>query len=344
MTKIIVTLGPSTCTIDKIKKIKSKGVDFVRVNMSHSSIEQLEEFISLAKEVDIPFIIDTEGSQIRSGNLDKDFHSYNEGDCIKIYNKEIIGNANQINLRPIEVVPQLKEGDILYVDFDTLVMKIKDIKNIDSGYVDAEIISSGKLGNNKGVIIDSRRNKSFKLPTLSNKDLEVIKVGLRENIKHIAASFMRSGDAVNEVRELTKNQMKIISKVECIDGLQNLDGVITNSDFILIDRGDLSKEIPIEKIPFSQKIILDRAKKMNTPVYVATNLLESMIENRKPTRAEVHDIVNTIVDGAYGLTLAAETAIGKNPIGCINMLNKIIKHTSLMNIEKRTPIILLMRV
>jgi ATP sulfurylase len=121
--------------------------------------------------------------------------------------------------------------------------------------------------------------------------------------------------------------MKIISKVECIDAIEHLDEIIQNSDYILIDRGDLSKEIPLEKIPLTQKIIISRARRHNVGVFVATNLLETMIEKRKPTRAEVQDVVNTILDGAYGLTLAAETAIGKNPMECVNMINKLILHT-----------------
>ena len=330
MTKIIVTLGPATKTYEKISMIKSKGVDFVRINMSHSSIDDLKYFIDLAKKNKIPFIIDTEGSQIRTGNLSTEFISYKENDKICIYNNEITGDRGKINLRPSQILDQLEEGDLLYIDFDTLVIRISDIKTIKDGYIEGTVISSGILGNNKGVVIDPRIEKKFTLPTLTQKDIEAINIGLKEHIGFVAASFIRSGEAVQEVRKISNNKMKIISKIECKDALENLDDIISESDYLLIDRGDLSKEIPIEKIPFTQKIILHRAKKANKGVYVATNLLESMITNRKPTRAEVHDIINTIVEGAYGLTLAAETAIGKYPIGCINMLNKIINHSNLV--------------
>jgi pyruvate kinase len=330
MTKIIVTLGPATNTLEKIQMIKSKGVDFVRTNMSHSSIDDLKFYIDLAKKADIPFIIDTEGSQVRTGSLKQDSIHYNENDKIKLYKKLIEGDSDGVSLRPWQILDQIQEGDILYIDFDTLVMRISDISTLKDGYISAVVISSGNLGKNKGVVIDPQMDRKFTLPTLTPKDIEAAKVGLAENIEHIAASFMRSGEAVNEVRKITEGKMKIISKVECKDALENLDDIIKESDYILIDRGDLSKEIPIEKIPFTQKIILQRSKKMDTGVYVATNLLESMITHRKPTRAEVHDIINTIVDGAYGLTLAAETAIGKYPIGCINMLNKIINHSDLV--------------
>ena len=330
MTKIIVTLGPATNTLDKLLMIKSKNVDFVRINMSHSTIEDLKYYIDLAKKADIPFIIDTEGSQIRTGSLSKESISYKENDIIHLYKEEIEGNSNGVSLRPMQILDQLQEGDILYVDFDTLVMRILNTSTINEGYVEAIVVSSGNLGKNKGVVIDPQIERKFILPTLTPKDIAATKIGLEENIKHIAASFMRSGETVKEVRKISKGKMQIISKVECKDALENLDDIINESDFLLIDRGDLSKEIPIEKIPFTQKIILNRAKKANKGVYVATNLLESMISNRKPTRAEVHDIINTIVDGAYGLTLAAETAIGKYPLGCINMLNKVINHSDLI--------------
>lgn len=330
MTKIIVTLGPATNSFEKILMIKSKGVDFVRINMSHSSIEDLIYYIELAKKADIPFIIDTEGSQVRTGNFPTKSIFYKENDTIRLYKNEIIGNNNDISLRPKKILDQLEEGDILYIDFDTLVVRVSDISSINDGYIEATVISSGHLGNNKGVVIDPKLPRKFDIPTLSKKDIEAIQIGIKENIGYIAASFIRSGEAVKEVRRIVKNKMKIISKLECKDSLENLNDIISESDYLLIDRGDLSKEIPIEKIPFTQKIIIQRAKQANKCVYVATNLLESMITNRKPTRAEVHDIINTIVEGAYGLTLAAETAIGNNPIGCINMLNKIINHSNMV--------------
>ena len=327
MNQLIVTLGPSTNTIEKLSIIKSRGVDFVRINMSHSSLKDLEFFIDISKKINIPFIIDTEGSQIRTGNLETGSIHFSEDQTIELHKNELIGNKQKISIRPPEIIDQLAVGDILYVDFDTLVLLITETKNLSHGFLKAKIISSGSLGSNKGIVLDPQIDRKINLPTLSKKDLGAIELGLTNNISHVAASFMRNKESVQYVRDISQGRMKIISKIECKDALQNLNDIIKESDFLLIDRGDLSKEIPIEKIPFTQKIIIDRAKSYNKRVFVATNLLESMILNRKPTRAEVHDIINTIVDGAYGLTLAAETAIGKYPIGCINMLYKIINHS-----------------
>jgi len=328
-TKIIVTLGPATKTEQDLRKIKDKGVDFVRVNMSHSSLENLEFFVSLSKKVGIPFIIDTEGSQIRTGYLEGEALYFKENDVVKIYAKDIPGNRKELCLRPGYVIDQLEVGDLIHIDFDTLILRVIDVSTAAKGYITSKAITGGLIGSNKAVVVDPIFKKRFRLPALSPKDYQSIELGLKAGIEHVALSFVRSGDSIDEVRNVTQNKMKIISKIECIDALEHINEIIQKSDFILIDRGDLSKEIPIEKIPFTQKVIMHKARRYDTGVFVATNLLETMIEKRNPTRAEVHDVVNTIVEGAMGLTLAAETAVGKYPMECINMLNKLIQHAEL---------------
>lgn len=325
-TKIIVTLGPATKTEQDLRKIKGKDVDFVRVNMSHSSLQDLEYFVILAKKAGIPFIIDTEGSQIRSGQMEQDVTHFKENDIVKIFANNIPGNRRKLSLKPGYVIEQLEAGDLIYIDFDTLILRVLDVSPLSNGYINAKVISGGLIGSNKGVVIDPVFGKKFQLPPLSLKDYQAIELGLKEGIEHIAVSFVRNGATIDEVRRATQDKMKIISKVECVDALENLDEIVQKSDFILIDRGDLSKEIPLEKIPFTQKVIMYKARQYNTGVYVATNLLETMVEKKKPTRAEVQDVVNTIIDGAMGLTLSAETAIGKHPMECINMLNRLIQH------------------
>ena len=328
-TQIIVTLGPATSTEADIRKIKDKGVNFVRINMSHSAISDLEHYIQLAKEIGIPFVIDTEGSQVRTGNLVEDVIHFEENDDITVHKAPIVGNKSDLSLRPGIIIDQLEAGDLIHIDFDTLILRVTDISTATQGYIKCKTITGGYIGKNKAVVIDPVLPRKFDLPPLSDKDLQSIELGLREGIENIAVSFVRSGESVEEVRRVTRNRMQIISKIECVDALENIDDIIDKSDFILIDRGDLSKEIPVEKIPFTQKIIIDKANRHDTGVFVATNLLETMVEKRKPTRAEVHDVISTIADGAMGLTLAAETAIGKHPMECINTLNKLIHHTEL---------------
>lgn len=327
--QIIVTLGPSTLNEESLRLLKAKGVDFVRVNMSHSSIKDLEAAIALAKKVGIPFIVDTEGSQVRTGPLREKTLRFEVGEMVRICVDPVLGTKDVVSLNHSFVVKLLSPGDLLYCDFDSLVLCIADTSTLKGkGYVTARVMFGGALGSNKGVYVDAANGLSIDMPTLTPKDYQSIKIGLREKVGHVAASFMRSGEAVKEVRKATKGRMKVISKVECIDALKNLDGIIDASDYLLLDRGDLSKEIFLNRIPFTQKIIVHRARKKRKPVIVATNFLESMVTNRHPTRAEIHDIESSITDGAEGLTLAAETAIGKYPMECVNVMQSIIRHVT----------------
>jgi len=328
--KTIITLGPATRRKEDLLKLKDLGVDFVRVNMSHSSLDDLEYFIKLAQETGLDFILDTEGSQVRTGRFKSGQISLKENERVKIYAHDDTKEENSISLKPSSIVGQLREGDVIHIDFDNVNLSVADTSTIADGYVVGHVLSSGIIGTNKAVVIDSGTHKQKVLPPLSKLDYKSIELGLAAGIKHIAASFVRSKQAVEVVRKATKGKMKVISKIECQDALDNLDEIIESSDFILIDRGDMSKEVPIEKIPIIQKIIINKAEAKGVDVYVATNLLESMIQSRRPTRAEVNDVINTILDGASGLTLAAETAIGKNPIASVNMINKLIAQANLL--------------
>jgi pyruvate kinase len=325
-TKVIVTLGPASDAEEQVITLKDRGVDFVRVNMSHSSLEYLERSIELADKVGIPFILDTEGSQIRTGDLEHDKVYFAANDRVRLHSEDIVGDSGNISLHPAHVVDQLAEGDLVHIDFDTLILRVSDVSTLAEGFVTATAISGGFIGKRKAVVVDPLFDKRFRLPALSPKDYKAIELGLDAGVEHIAVSFVRSAESIREVRRATSGRMSVISKIECIDALERIDEIVKETDLLLIDRGDLSKEIPLEKIPFTQKIIIQKARRSDTPVFVATNLLETMIERSKPTRAEVQDVVNTIKDGAAGLTLAAETAIGKHPIECVNMLNRLIDH------------------
>jgi pyruvate kinase len=325
-TKVIVTLGPATRGVRALAAMKARGVDFVRSNMSHSSIAELQESLAAARGVGIPFIIDTEGSQVRTGDVENGIIRFEENAEVRLWNTPVVGNDRELCLRPPSTLEQLEEGDLLHIDFDTLILRVVDVSTAGRGYVAARAVTGGFVGRNKAVVIDPVLSRRLEVPALSDKDLETIRIGLQAGVGQIAVSFVRSGSAVDEVRAVTEGRMSIISKVECVEALDRLEEIIDRSDALLLDRGDLSKEIPVERIPFVQKIVIHKARQQDKGVYVATNLLETMIERRRPTRAEIQDVVNTVLDGAAGLTLAAETAIGKHPIECINMLNRLIEH------------------
>lgn len=176
--KIIVTLGPATNQESDLRKLKDKGVDFVRINMSHSTTDDLEYFIDLAKKVGIPFIIDTEGSQIRTGDLADNQITLQESDEIRIYREHIKGDKQKICLKPVHIIDQLEAGDLIHVDFDALILRVADVSTIDRGYITAQAVSNGSLGKNKAVVVDSALDKTFELPTLSAKDYQSIEIGL----------------------------------------------------------------------------------------------------------------------------------------------------------------------
>ena len=324
---IMVTLGPSTDNVEALKKLKSQNVNFVRANLSHTSIEDLDNFISLANSAQIPFVLDTEGSQVRTGINKTDDVFYNEGDEIFIHDDDTLCDEKNLTLTPVGIIDQLEPGDLIYVDFNSVVISIIDSKRSKDGALLGIVKSAGSTGSNKGVFIDSFMNRRLDMDVMTEKDVRAIELGLKRNVSIIALSFVRRASDIRLARELTKGKMKIISKIECVDALDNLMEIIDETDYLLIDRGDLSKEITIEKIPILQKAIISAALNKGKETFVATNLLESMLDSKMPTRAEVHDVSQTIISGAGGLILAAETAIGKNPYLCVNMIRKIINET-----------------
>ena len=343
-TKIIVTIGPSSESEYDLRVMKDKSIDFLRLNMSHSSLQDLERTYNLSRKIGIEYILDTEGSQIRTACLNNKSLSLNDGELVEIYgavdnieefSSISIDNHDNKNgpltgkfffLNPAAGLENCVPGDVLYINNNGPVILIIDKSQISSECLFGKVISSGELFDKKAVYIDRKFRSMDHLPILSKKDREAVRYGLSNNISYIAVSYVRSGQDVDSVREITENRMRIISKVENRSALHNLDQIIEKSDFVLFDRGDMSKEIPSEKIPFIQQYILKRCRKSNKGFFVATNLLESMILNRKPTKAEVQDITNAVIDGAYGLTLSAETAVGKYPIQCINTMDRVISH------------------
>ena len=212
----------------------------------------------------------------------------------------------------------IKIGDIVSLDFNSVVLSIVEKEQ---GKLTARVINGGKIGQNKAVSLD----RTVKLKAITDKDKNAIKRALALNISHFALSFANSGEDVREFRKLIGNDSFLISKIESKKGLSNLEDIISESDAILLDRGDMSREVAIEFIPPIQKQVIQLAKKAKKLVFVATNLLESMIEAPEPTRAEVNDIFNTLNDGADGLVLAAETAIGKYPVQSTEMVHRVIE-------------------
>ena len=307
--EVFCTVGPASLD-KKFLKFANSNVDLLRLNMSHLNLNQLKKNIFYLKKFSkVPICIDTEGAQIRTKCKKNRFFKKN--------NKIKIFRDKNFYLYPDDVFEKLKVNDRLDIGFRGLCVKIKKKNN---NFLLGVVEKSGYFEPNKGVHI---LNRKIKLSYLTKKDIEAIKIGQKLNIKHYALSFTNTGKDVVNFNNLLKNKNKIF-KIETKDAIKNLDEILKVGNNLLIDRGDLSKDIKIENVPIIQRKIISKAKKNKKKVYVATNFLESMILNSYPTRAEVNDIYNTIEMGAKGLVLAADTAVGTNPEECIKILKKII--------------------
>ena len=312
--EIFVTLGPSSLNRDFLTYINNKKVSLVRLNMSHLNTTELKKkIIYLKKNCKIPICIDTEGAQIRT-KLRKIKNIVCKKNKIVIISK----NKGLFSLYPNEVFTKLKKGDILDVGFQDLKLKVvsKSEKNIKT-----KCIVKGILQGNKGVHVINRK---IDLNYLTEKDFKAIEIGKNFGIKNYALSFTNSKKDIINFSKILPSARKIF-KIETLQGLKNLNFFLKKQNNFLIDRGDLSKDVGITNIPLAQRKIFKISKKFKkAKIAVATNFLESMIDNAYPTRAEVNDIYNALEMGASGLVLAAETAIGKYPKECVELLFKII--------------------
>lgn len=317
--EIICTLGPSSIHEAVIRRLESLGVSLFRMNLSHTKIHEVESVIlAIRKITSIPICLDTEGAQIRTGDLKEGRVTLDDMKVIRLANEEIAGDAHAFKLYPSFIVGQLRSGDMLSIDFNSVLIQVI---TVDKSGVLARVVAGGVIGKNKAVTCD----RDIRMPPLTDKDLQAIKIGLKMNIKHVALSFANDGEDVETARAMVGPDTFLISKIETLSGVRNLESIASRSNAVLIDRGDLSRQVCIEQIPRAQKMIIRQAKERGAKVYVATNFLESMVTHSEPTRAEINDIFNTLVDGADGVVLAAETAIGQYPIQSANVAARVIR-------------------
>lgn len=319
MKKILVTLGPASMKGEIIKEMAKYGVSLFRLNLSHTSPNDIERCIKIIRgSTDIPICLDSEGAQIRTREINGGGSVYlQEGAAVKVHYDAVIGDAENISFSPDGIASQFEVNDVIKIDFNLATVKIVG-KN--KSCCMGKVITPGVIGSNKAVDV----NRDIPLHPITEKDKQAIKIGKEMGIKNYALSFASSRADIMQFKALTGKDASIISKIESRNGLINLKDILDESDAILIDRGDLSRQIQVEKIPFLQRRIISIARIMERPVYVATNLLESMTTSQVPTRAEVNDVVSTILMGADGLVLAAETAIGEYPVHAVEIIRNII--------------------
>jgi pyruvate kinase len=239
------------------------------------------------------------------------------GRPVRLTPEKVVGTDELISLRPAAVFGALAPGSTLSVDFDGAMLRIG---RVDDTGATAIVTGDGGVRSNRAVTVDPAPT----LPPLTAKDRRAIEIGAALGVDLVALSFAASGDDVALVRSLLPAGATVIAKLESRAGVAHVEEIIAAADAVLIDRGDLSREVPLESVPFYQKAIVRQANRFNTPVYVATNLLESMVEHRRATVAEVNDIANTLLDGVHGLVLAAETAVGVDPLGVVDTVARSI--------------------
>jgi len=318
--KIICTLGPSSYKKSVLSQLKKLKISIFRINLSHTRLEDLSSIIRYLKKNKIKNIcIDTEGAQIRTSRFsDKIFFKKNQ--TVSVTNTSKNTNKKIINLYPYFKIEKIKKNKIIRIGFENFKLQVISVDKRNR-VLKAKVLNPGYLESNKGVHI----NQNINLPAFTKKDIKAIKIAKKFNVKHFAISFTNHVSDILKIRRMVKKSDFIISKIETNKAIKNLNKIVKFSNAILIDRGDLSRYVPISKIPIAQKIILLKAKTMNTPAYVATNLLETMVKSYEPTRAESNDIYSTLNSHVSGLVLAAETAIGVNPVLCAKFLIECIK-------------------
>ena len=318
-TKIICTLGPSSFNKNILKLLIKEKVDIFRINLSHTKKKDIEKKIDFLKKNKIKNIcIDTEGAQIRTSYVKKEI-KFKKKEIIKVYNGTSSSNKKNIYLTPKFKISKVSKNTIISVGFDGLKLKVMSFDK-NKNFLKCLVQKEGILGANKGVHLSSK----ISLPAFTEKDKFALNLVKKKNLKYLAISFVNNSEDIDQARKICGNKIFIISKIETQNAIKNLRDIAKKSDAMLIDRGDLSRYVPIEKIPIIQNQILKFSKKNNFETYIATNLLETMVKENQPTRAESQDIHTAILQGAKGLVLAAETAIGIDPINCVKFLKKCI--------------------
>lgn len=329
-TKMVCTMGPNENDYS-VMKAMAEIMDVARFNFSHGDHEEhlgrLELLRKVRKEVGRPIaaLLDTKGPEIRTGLLkDGQKITLQEGEKIILTTEEVVGTKDKIFINYDKLHEDVKPGNVILIDDGLIGLEVEAVKGVE---ILCKVTNGGELGERKGVNVPG---VPIQLPSITEKDVEDIKFGLAEDFDFVAASFIRSADAVRQIRSLIDeagSQMKIISKIESQEGLDNIDAIIEASDGIMLARGDLGVEIEAKRIPQLQKEIIQKCNYHGKLVITATQMLDSMIRNPRPTRAEVTDVANAVYNGTDAVMLSGESANGKYPIEAAKTMASIVEYT-----------------
>ena len=339
-TKIVCTIGPATMDKEVLKKMMLAGMNVGRFNFSHGSFEDQERyftpFVEAREELGLPVatLLDTQGPEIRTGKLIENPVVLKADDEFTLVNEEIIGDSSKVTVTYKELYNDVKPGTTILIDDGKIELEVIRIEGKD---VVCKIMNGGELGNRKSINIPGTH---INLPALKEKDIQDLIAGCEHDFDYIAASFIRCKEDVLAIRKVLDehggNNIKIISKIESTEGIENFDSILEVTDGIMVARGDMGVEIPMEQVPIVQKEIIKKCNKAGKIVITATQMLESMTNNPRPTRAEVSDVANAVFDVTSAIMLSGESAMGKYPVVCVETMSKIAKATENdINYEKR---------
>ncbi|MDR1627821.1 MAG: pyruvate kinase [Oscillospiraceae bacterium] len=328
-TKIVCTLGPATDNIKVLKSLAANGMNVARINMSHQNYNlqkiRVDKLKQVRKELNLPIalLLDTKGPEIRIGKFQQEEKIFlSQGQTFTFVTEKVVGNKDICSISLKKIPESIKQGCKILIDDGLIELEVE--KAFENKMI-CKVLNNGIISSNKSVNIPST---TLSLPFISLKDEEDIKFAIRENFDFIAASFTRSKEDVDTLRkEIDDDSIKIIAKIENHEGLKNIDEIIDASDGIMIARGDLGVEVPFEEIPIIQKKIIKKVYNKGKCVITATQMLDSMIKNPRPTRAETTDVANAIYEGTSAIMLSGESAIGSYPVGSVKTMAKIAKKT-----------------
>ena len=331
-TKVVCTMGPNTNDRELLKKLIENGMDVARFNFSHGDHEEQKSRMDLLKELrqelntNTAILLDTKGPEIRTGVLKGGKRiMLKAGEQFTLTTEEIEGDESKVSITYEGLVQDVDAGRVILIDDGLIELKVvgKSEKEIF-----CEVINGGELGERTGVNVP---NVAVRLPAITEKDKDDIRFGVEQGIDFIAASFVRNAECVLEIKaylkELGAPYVPIIAKVENAEGIKNIDEIIRAADGVMVARGDLGVEIPAEEVPYLQKMIIQKCNMNFKTVITATQMLDSMMRNPRPTRAEVTDVANAVYDGTDAVMLSGETAQGKYPLEALQMMVHIIQNT-----------------
>ena len=327
-TKIICSIGPSSCNPDIMEQMVRNGMNVARINFSHATLEEKQGVVASVKEVrkrtgnNVAILYDTKGPEFRNGMLENDEINLVDGKTIRVVKEDVLGNEERFSVNHPSAIDSLKVGDVILLENG--LMSIEVISEDNDGGVTCKIVNGGVLGNKKSLSVPGVR---LDIPFISEQDKEDIIYACEHEGDFIALSFVSTKEDVLLARELIKQHgredMKIISKIESTTGVENLDEIIEESDGIMVARGDLGVEVPMEELPFLEKLIIKKCREQGKICVVATEMLESMKKSSRPTRAEVSDVAYAVTSGADAVMLSGETTMGKFPIETVTYMANI---------------------